>query len=147
MQEDEDRRRAESMAEERRLQEEKRKQLEIQERERQRLEAAERERQRVEAAERERHRLKAAERERQRVEAALHTQVGRWLKVEAHFDDTQASRFCAKLQELGLSSTHGLKVLDEEEHRQLARDLNMNMWVPLLCFVHWTAWFSRHDIV
>lgn len=65
----------------------------------------------------------------------LHTQVGRWLKVEAHFDDTQASRFCAKLQELGLSSTHGLKVLDEEDHRQLARDLNMNMWVPLLYFV------------
>lgn len=135
MQEDEDRRRAESMAEELRLQEEKRKQLEIQERERQRLEAAEREWQRLEAAERERQRLKAAERERQRVEAALHTQVGRWLKLEAHFDDTRASRFCDKLQELGFSSTQGLMVLDEEDHRQLAQDLNMNKWVPLPNFV------------
>lgn len=49
--------------------------------------------------------------------------------MEAHFDDTQASRFCAELKELGLSSTQALKAQDEAEQQQLTLELKMNRWV------------------
>ncbi|CAM9188513.1 unnamed protein product [Ectocarpus sp. 6 AP-2014] len=57
----------------------------------------------------------------------LHTPVGRWLKMEAHFNDTQASRFCAGLESLGISSTNALNV-EEEAQQQLALDLKMNIY-------------------
>ncbi|CAM9796640.1 unnamed protein product [Laminaria digitata] len=109
------RQRAESAAEERRRREEEeltKKQL--------REAEAEAERQRLEVAAREQRAL--------RQQQALHTQVWRWLKMEAHFDDTQASRYCAELKEQGLSSTQALKVQDEAEQQQLALELKMNKY-------------------
>lgn len=46
--------------------------------------------------------------------------------MEAQFNDTQASRFCAGLEALGISSTHALKVQERDAQQQLALDLNMN---------------------
>ena len=46
--------------------------------------------------------------------------------MEAHFSDAQAARFCAGLEELGISSIQALKVQKEAEQEQLALELNMN---------------------
>lgn len=79
-------------------------------------------------AEAERQRLEVATLEEAalRQQQALHTPIGRWLQIEAHFNDIQASRFCAGLEELGISSTHALKVQERDAQQQLAVDLNMN---------------------
>ena len=137
VQEDEDRRRveaetaliearqrAESAAEERRRQEEaERTKKDLQE-----AEALRRKKDAAAKAEAERQRLEVAALEEAalRQQQALHTPIGRWLKMEAHYNDTQASRFCAGLEELGISNTHALKAQERDAQQQLALDLNMN---------------------
>lgn len=137
MQEDEDRRRveaesalvearqrAESAAEERRRQEEaERTKKELQE-----AEALRRKKDAAAKAEADRQRLEVAALEEAalRQQQALHTPIGRWLKMEAHFNDTRASRFCADLEGLGISSTQALKVQERDAQQQLTLDLNMN---------------------
>lgn len=79
-------------------------------------------------AEAELQRLAKAAREERivRQQQALHTPVGRWLVMEAHFSDAQATRFCAGLEELGLCGIQALKVQKEAEQEQLALELKMN---------------------
>lgn len=63
--------------------------------------------------------------------------MGRWLKLEAHFDDEQAAFFCLGLKNLGIRNIPALSCLREEEQQELARELQMNRWVsPFL----WCAW-------
>lgn len=121
------RQRAESAAQERRCQEE----AERTEKKVREAEALRREKDAAARAETERQRLEATAREEGalRLQKALHTPMGRWLKMEARFDDTQASRFCAGLDELGVSSIRALKIHKKEEQQQLALDLKMNRWV------------------
>lgn len=118
------RQRAESAAEERRRQEE----AERTKKDAQEAEALRRKKDVAAKAEAERQRLEVAALEEAalRQQQALHAPIGRWLKMEAHFNDTQASRFCAGLEELGISNTHALKVYDRDAQQQLAVDLNMN---------------------
>ncbi|CAM9778355.1 unnamed protein product [Scytosiphon promiscuus] len=157
VEEDEDRRRVEaetaliearqhteSAAEERRRREEvERMKMELQE-----TEALRREKDAAAKAETERQRLEVAGREQEslRRQQALHTQVGRWLKMEAHFDDSQASRFCAHLKELGLSSTQALKVQDEAEHQELARELKMNKYETRMFLKAMQALRAKPDV-
>lgn len=118
------RQRAESAAEERRRQEEaERTNKELQE-----AEALVRKKDAAAKAETQRRRseLAALEKAALQQQQALHTPLGRWLKMEAHFNDNQASRFCAGLEGLGISSTHALKVQERDAQQQLALDLNMN---------------------
>ncbi|CAN0059348.1 unnamed protein product [Ectocarpus fasciculatus] len=120
------RQRAESAAEERRRREE----AERMNKELQEAEALARKRDAAAKAEIERRRLEVAALEKAALQQqqALHTPLGRWFKMEAHFNDTQASRFCAGLEGVGISNTHALKVLERDAQRQLARDLNMNKY-------------------
>eukprot|EP00903_Cladosiphon_okamuranus_P017351 g15985.t1 len=61
-----------------------------------------------------------------RQQQALHTPIGRWLMMDANFSDAQATRFCAGLEKLGLSSIQALRVQKETEQEQLALELKMN---------------------
>ncbi|CAN0553612.1 unnamed protein product, partial [Ectocarpus sp. 12 AP-2014] len=98
-------------------------------------------------AEAEQQRLKVATLEEAalRQQQALHTPIGRWLQIEAHFNETQASRFCAGLEELGISSTHALKVLEREAQQQLAVDLNMNKYEAIIFMAAMQTLRSKPD--
>lgn len=101
-------------------------------------------------AEAERQRLEKAARENVAVrqQQALHTLVGRWLVMDGHFSDAQATRFCAGLEELGLSTIQALKVQEETEQQQLALELKMNRsGFRYICTTN-ACWFARwphHD--
>lgn len=130
---------AEKAAEEKRLQEEEQRAKEM-------VRVAEALRQANEAAaksEAERQQLEESVQEQRfaRQQPALHTPVGRWLVMEAHFNDAQATRFCVGLEELGVSSIQALKVQEEAgQQQQLALELKMNRWVSSAmgaCCVRW----------
>eukprot|EP00752_Nemacystus_decipiens_P013633 g12086.t1 len=80
------------------------------------------------SVEAEKQRLREVSRDEEAVrrQQALHTPVGRWLVMEANFSDAQAARFCAGLEELGISGIQALKVQKEAEQEQLALELKMN---------------------
>lgn len=118
---------AEKAAEEKRLQEQARRveeQVLV-------AQALKRETEAAAKAEAETQRLEEAARKEEvaRQQQALHTPVGRWLVMEASFSDANAIRFCAGLEELGISSIQALKVQKVAEQEQLALELKMNRLV------------------